>query len=55
MDLSFYTVTQSENFLYVFHCSVSTTLPWKHQKTRGFAMFSGGIEKDQWHEMGERT
>ena len=24
----------------------------KHQKTRGFVMFSGGIERDQWHEMG---
>ena len=21
--------------------------PWKHQKTRGFLMFSGGIERDQ--------
>ena len=27
-------------------------IPWKLQKTRGFLMFSGGIEKDQWHEMG---
>ena len=24
--------------------------PWKHQKTFGFLMFSGGIEGDQWHE-----
>ena len=24
---------------------------WKHQKTRGFLMFSGGIEREQWHEM----
>ena len=24
---------------------------WKHQKTRGF-IFSGGIERDQWHGMG---
>ena len=23
----------------------------KHQKTFGFLMFSGGIERDQWHEM----
>ena len=28
--------------------------PCKHQKTRGFLMFSGGIKRDQWHEMGSR-
>ena len=27
--------------------------PWKHQKTRGFLRFSGGIKKDHWHEMGD--
>ena len=26
--------------------------PEKHQKTSGFLMFSGGIERDEWHEMG---
>ena len=26
--------------------------PWKHQKTTDFLVFSGGIEKDQFHEMG---
>ena len=26
--------------------------PWKHQKTSAFLMFSGGIERDQWHEIG---
>ena len=31
---------------------VSFDTPWKHQRTKGFLMFSGGIEKDQWHEMG---
>ena len=25
--------------------------PWKHQKTIGFLMFSGGAERDQLHEM----
>ena len=25
---------------------------WKHQKTSGFLIFSGGIERYQWHEMG---
>ena len=26
---------------------------WKHQKTRGFLMFSGGVERGHWHEMGK--
>ena len=26
--------------------------PWKHQETKDFLMSSGGIERDQWHEMG---
>ena len=26
--------------------------PRKHQKTSGFLIFSGGIERDQWHEIG---
>ena len=25
---------------------------WKHQKTRGFLMCSGGTKRDQWREMG---
>ena len=25
---------------------------WKHQKTKGFLMFSGAMGRDQWHEMG---
>ena len=28
--------------------------PWKYQKTSDFLTFSGGIERDQWHEMGWR-
>ena len=26
--------------------------PWKHQQTKGFLMFSGAIEGEQWHQMG---
>ena len=26
--------------------------PWKHQKTKGFQMFSGGIEMWHWTKMG---
>ena len=31
---------------------VSFYTPWKHHKTRGFLMFTGGIERDQWYETG---
>ena len=31
---------------------VSFYTPWKQQKTSGFLMFSGGIKRDLWHEMG---
>ena len=31
---------------------VSFYTPWKQQKTFGFLMFSGGIEKVQWYKMG---
>ena len=34
-----------------FKSLVSFYIPWKHQKTFGFLMFSGGLERDQWHEM----
>ena len=33
---------------------VSFCTPWKHEITRGFWICSGGIEKDQWLEMGEQ-
>ena len=26
--------------------------PWKYQKTRGFLIFSGGVEREQWYEIG---
>ena len=26
--------------------------PWKQQKIRGLLLLSGGIERDQWYEMG---
>ena len=31
---------------------VSFNTPWKRQKTSGFLMFSVGIKRDQWHEIG---
>ena len=31
---------------------ISLYTPWKPQKTSGFLMFSGGLEREQWHEMG---
>ena len=35
----------------LFHATVLFQYPSKHQKTRGFLMFSGGAERSQWHEM----
>ena len=35
-----------------FHTTGLSYTPWKHQKTRGFLMFSAGIEKYQWYDMG---
>ena len=35
-----------------FYATVLFRYPLKHRKTRGFLMFSGGIERDHWHEMG---
>ena len=32
---------------------VSFYAPLKHPKTIDFLIFSGGIERDQWHEMGQ--
>ena len=40
------------NYLTHFMPLGSFYTPGKYQKTRGFLMFSGGIETDQWHEMG---
>ena len=33
-------------------CHWSLHTPWKHLKTFGFVTFLGGIERNQWHEMG---
>ena len=35
-----------------FHGTGLFYRPWKHQKTSGFLIFTGGIKRDQWHEMG---
>ena len=35
-----------------FMSLISFDTPLKHQKARGFVMFSGGIIRDQWYEMG---
>ena len=43
----------SENFAYLlthFMPVVSFYTPWKHQETWDFLIFSGEIERDQWHE-----
>ena len=48
----FIKVLNLDQLLAHFMPLVSFDTPWKHQKTKGFPMFSGGIESDQWHEMG---
>ena len=34
-----------------FNALASFDTPWKHEKILGFLMLSGGIERDQWHEI----
>ena len=35
------------------HAIVFFSTPYKHQNTSSFLIFSGGIEREQWHEMAE--
>ena len=35
-----------------FMSLISFFTPWKLQKTRGFLVFSGILERDQWHDIG---
>ena len=35
----------------LFHTTGLFYTPGKHQKTNGFLIFSGGLEREQWHEM----
>ena len=46
------TSDSDSNILTHFMPLISFYTPWKHQKTYGCLMFSGDIERDQWHEMG---
>ena len=32
---------------------ISFYTPYEHEKASGFLMFSSGIERDQWYEMGQ--
>ena len=45
-------MTDKLYYLTHFMSLISFQTPWKHQKTRSFLLFSGGIKSDQWHEMG---
>ena len=40
------------NFINPFLATGHFLYPWK-QKTKGFLIFSGGIERGQWHKMGQ--
>ena len=44
-------ITESwSELLTYFMQLVSFYNPWKHQKTRGFLMFTGGVERDKWKQ-----
>ena len=44
-------ITESwSELLTYFMQLVSFYTPWKHQKTRGFLMFAGGVERDKWKQ-----
>ena len=40
-----------KNTLTHFTSLVSFYTPWKYQTTRSFLIFSGGMERSQWHEI----
>ena len=48
---SFWNARGGKGHLTHFISLFSFYTPWKHQKTRVFLMFSGDIERDQWHKM----
>ena len=37
--------------IHPFHATELFRYPLETKKPKGFLMFSGGIERDQWHEM----
>ena len=44
-------ITESwSELLTYFMQLVSFYIPWKHQKTRGFLMFTGRVERDKWKQ-----
>ena len=47
-----YCYTSEADNLTHFMPLISFDTPCKHQKASAFLMFSGGIKRDQWHEMG---
>ena len=32
---------------------ISFYTPWRYEKKQSFLMFSGGMERDQWNEIGQ--
>ena len=50
-NMMFIYLSMFKGLLTHFMPQVSFNTPWKHQKTFSFLMFSGGIERDLWHEI----
>ena len=46
----YFSSLEEKQGLYLFFFSFWS--PWKHQKTKSFLIFSGGIERECWEEMG---
>ena len=46
----YFSSLEEKQGLYLFFFSFWS--PWKHQKTKSFLIFSGGIERKYWEEMG---
>ena len=51
----YFSLILQEDLLTHFMPLVSFYTPCKHQKIKGFLMFSGNIERVQWLEIGERN
>ena len=44
--------TLKSDSIFPFYATVHFLYPLKYKKSRGFHMFSGGMKRDQWLEMG---
>ena len=51
------TTMRADNYIFKFNpfsTNIPFLYPWKHLRTRGFLMFSDGIEVEHWLNMGKK-